>query len=1021
MALRRHINKDVPSESQQMDEDGQDDDELDDGDDKDEFSTSLLSTLSTRGTRRKEREQKSKPKEMTEEEMMDLALRLSEQEASVTALQQQEEEEAVMKAIQESMSQSQPSPSSQTQILLPAAEASLRLCSRRKLLYSNGETEPASEERSGAKKPRGENNNRNKKRKRKEEEEGSRLSPLPELPDLSQSQKISSQVSSCSSESVCVLLDSPQSCDSTQIDDCHLGKSPVFPLTGCRAEVLVPRLDPDTLQTCRSSGFVLCSQDSSSPTQKSPSAQRTSPTFPKIPGGVALPESTAPRKSPVFSETGDGEQSPEYLKSPVFGRNTQHETLPSACKASSENSGFMFSSQESLCSSVRPTSCRSRSPVFVASLKSPVASETERGPDGPTERRRDVDPDPAELRESSRDENPANDFKDASVCLQQDRKTDLNPDGRSKESSVPIQSDADKLKETSADWNCAAESELTSDMTLHWSEEDDDVTPVGSPSPVFPEERLVHQADDQPAASMNHVTTAASPGTNGPNRGSVDDQNSSNKRISLRPSTSTSSSTSTQPQPFSTTEQEPQQPISSQGGEGRGAAGGSTVHYYWGIPFCPRGLDPDSYTQVILAQMEVYEKSLKEAQRSLLRKAEWGDPILPEPEKPPSPESPPAESSQQLVPRRRCLRLRNRKFNAAADSPPGGTAEEEEDEKKEEERGKRGEEEEEERNERQEGGGPVDTDDCEVCPETQLSDNDSTQDLMIAANDRAELQPKSPEKPEVEVILQVDSPAGDETQGEKEMMEVDAPAVTEPEGNNPVSSQKETKEEEEEKEERVDPDVEEIKDRRLQRSDSPELELLVVPQSAENNVDCPICQRSFSVTDIEWHAAYCDGEERAEAESRVSLKPRRKRTRKATEEPTDRSDAARSQEKCFICHKAVPLREYSRHTELCIQQQATKSTGKGNLLSALQHTESRDSEAGPSGSRLQTGDVIDLRDDDDDDEEEEEGKEEGGGTGQRFRISDSPIRSFTPISEAGGCLINFRKQPPAKKPSQRRR
>lgn len=42
--------------------------------------------------------------EMTEEEMMDLALRLSEQEASVTALRQQQEEEAMMKAIQESVS-----------------------------------------------------------------------------------------------------------------------------------------------------------------------------------------------------------------------------------------------------------------------------------------------------------------------------------------------------------------------------------------------------------------------------------------------------------------------------------------------------------------------------------------------------------------------------------------------------------------------------------------------------------------------------------------------------------------------------------------------------------------------------------------------------------------------------------------------------------------------------------------------------------------------------------------------------
>lgn len=43
--------------------------------------------------------------EMTEEEMMDLALRLSEQEASITALRlQKEEEEDMMKAIQESVS-----------------------------------------------------------------------------------------------------------------------------------------------------------------------------------------------------------------------------------------------------------------------------------------------------------------------------------------------------------------------------------------------------------------------------------------------------------------------------------------------------------------------------------------------------------------------------------------------------------------------------------------------------------------------------------------------------------------------------------------------------------------------------------------------------------------------------------------------------------------------------------------------------------------------------------------------------
>lgn len=44
-----------------------------------------------------------------------------------------------------------------------------------------------------------------------------------------------------------------------------------------------------------------------------------------------------------------------------------------------------------------------------------------------------------------------------------------------------------------------------------------------------------------------------------------------------------------------------EQPIGGQAaskGAGHPVSSGSTVHYYWGIPFCPRGLDPDVYTQV---------------------------------------------------------------------------------------------------------------------------------------------------------------------------------------------------------------------------------------------------------------------------------------------------------------------------------------------------------------------------------------------------------------------------------------
>lgn len=57
-----------------------------------------------------------------------------------------------------------------------------------------------------------------------------------------------------------------------------------------------------------------------------------------------------------------------------------------------------------------------------------------------------------------------------------------------------------------------------------------------------------------------------------------------------------------------------------------------------------------------------------------------------------------------------------------------------------------------------------------------------------------------------------------------------------------------------------DPDVEEVKDPEPQRSASPEPKLAAIPRSPENNIDCPICQGSFPVTEIEIHAAYCDGE-----------------------------------------------------------------------------------------------------------------------------------------------------------------
>lgn len=158
------------------------------------------------------------------------------------------------------------------------------------------------------------------------------------------------------------LFVSSQSSDSTQIEDSQPRRSPVFPLTGCRAEVRIGRLSQDLLDTCRSSGFVLCSQNGSNAAQKSPRPE--SPTFP---GSDVASCPKSPALSGTDPDNSDEiEPSPEFAKSPVFGRNAQHERSPSARRPQDavrsqdgENSGFTFSSQDSLTSSARPTS-----PVF---------------------------------------------------------------------------------------------------------------------------------------------------------------------------------------------------------------------------------------------------------------------------------------------------------------------------------------------------------------------------------------------------------------------------------------------------------------------------------------------------------------------------------------------------------------------------------------------------------------------------------------------------------------------------------
>lgn len=163
------------------------------------------------------------------------------------------------------------------------------------------------------------------------------------------------------------------------------------------------------------------------------------------------------------------------------------------------------------------------------------------------------------------------------------------------------------------------EAPLSSNMMLCWSDEDGEVTvkelqqshdpprffcpgsadfivtydqsswcvmqPVASPSPVFPAETEGQQAASRPTGPncrYKNIQSILLGPVDAPEHGLCHTHTNRGEHSTAQA-----------------------QPISSQAaarGAGHPAPFGSTVHYYWGIPFCPRGLDPDRYTQVGGAQ-----------------------------------------------------------------------------------------------------------------------------------------------------------------------------------------------------------------------------------------------------------------------------------------------------------------------------------------------------------------------------------------------------------------------------------
>ncbi|XP_036378944.1 BRCA1-A complex subunit RAP80 isoform X5 [Megalops cyprinoides] len=450
-------------------------------------------------------------------------------------------------------------------------------------------------------------------------------------------------------------------------------------------------------------------------------------------------------------------------------------------------------------------------------------------------------------------------------------------------------------------------------------------------------------------------------------------------------------------------------------------SGEGVVLYYWGVPFCPHGQNPDDYTQVILSQLEVYEKSLKEARRGLLRKAEWGEPVLPGPPKKPF-------SRRGRFKRHRAPPLQDDEEEEetqvveeeAEDVEEVGEDKRADSQKALEESGGRGDE--------------VEDSDTPVIlsprPVQQRSPlvfrKDETPEKLTFLRRRglrercpveSDTQPLEEEEEEEEegmcpetqmsenntCDLHMESPTGSQHRQESEEMETEMETEVVGDRNGMAL------EEEEEEEVRMEVEAE---------AEVPE----PVAQTCSETVECPICMRSFPLPEIEMHAAYCDGaaEESVPVETHSQVMSRRKIRRRpdAIEEDQPSSSGSGNRpmrgEKCFLCHSVFPVEEYSRHVEACISHRSTRtSEGAKNLLTALDQSEQKDS-AGPSHSSFKntehSGPIFLL------DTDGSVGSEDAASPG--YAISTSPIRSFTSISEATDCLVDFKHQY-SSKPTQR--
>ncbi|XP_061473552.1 BRCA1-A complex subunit RAP80 isoform X2 [Rhineura floridana] len=415
------------------------------------------------------------------------------------------------------------------------------------------------------------------------------------------------------------------------------------------------------------------------------------------------------------------------------------------------------------------------------------------------------------------------------------------------------------------------------------------------------------------------------------------------------------------------------------------------VHYYWGVPFCPKGVDPIKYTQVILCQLEVYQKSLKQAQRRLLLKKPFGEPVVPN-----------------------SCSLRRSERGKAEEASKGdeGTDEQEGedmDEKKD----------------------PESIAWCLSSTNGECNKN-LEQNMMEGRKLEYGEEPASSSCQASQVLFA-------DVLEEREPMQItqSISALTPLDSKRSPDMATENHAEEEitvcpetqpNPSQAIEPESGEIhsssKDVSLQANADEDAGKAVSACSPPANepVSCPLCDRRFPVSEIEQHAMYCKGtgEDTTEDAPVMTRRQREAKSKVSSCKESSESVDIDKYEKCYLCKALVPRKEYQRHVDGCLWsrtangtqsgrrlRRAKKGRTEGRLLNMLEQSEHKaaDTEVAAIPSRGE-----DTRHNLAEMDKEDEYSHDVWSPFPQADCSDSPIKSFTSISEAKDCLVDFKNQ-----------